>query len=109
MRPIEVAALLARRRWRWAGGVAVQPPLYSIVIKLLAPQESGESLSLHISLIVAQVEVLDSRIELVCFLYPLLKNAVEIREWRRVLVVREAYIHAISCPWLNQYAEMSSR
>src|SRR6266436_1621555 len=44
MRPILVAAVPALRRWRGTGGIALQPGLNVVMIKLLRPQHPGKRL-----------------------------------------------------------------
>src|SRR5205823_11796508 len=42
--PVAIPTTPAFRRWGWTGGISFQPPTYFIVIKLLAPQQSGKRL-----------------------------------------------------------------
>src|SRR5579885_1352606 len=90
MRPLVVAPVKSFwRRWR-LGWIACQPGFDILIIKLLAPQHAGKSLSLHVGRVSRKTGRNDSRIKLVGLLLALLENLLECfakrqqRIWRAV-------------------------
>src|ERR1700761_1017444 len=79
MRPVPVAApLLALRRWRRLGRVALEPARDFIVIELLGPEQSGGRLP-HDAELLALRRILDARfVEAVCFHPALIENRREV-------------------------------
>ena len=82
MMPASVAAGLALGRRRRLGGVALQPLLDDVIIKLLCPKHPGERLSLNGAVFAAQAARGERAVKLVRFLPSLRDEPIEIVESR---------------------------
>ena len=75
--PLVVAALLAFRRRRGIGGVALQPVLDHVVIVLFRPEHAGEALAHDRARVGGEVRGDDGGIEVVGLAHPLREDLVE--------------------------------
>ena len=77
-----VAALPARFGRRRLGRVALEPAVDEVVVVLLAPQQPGEGLALHVAQVVGHVEGRDAAVEGVGLGDALREQRVEVRAQR---------------------------
>ena len=93
MLPIGVATVFADFGRGRLAGIALQPQFDAVMVKLLAPQQPGQGLPLHPSLVVVQIGALNGGVEGVGLGDALLEDGVEVAERICVLCIREAHLH----------------
>src|ERR1700689_939794 len=79
MRPVMVAASVARGIGFRLGGIACEPAAAIVVVALLAPQQAGERLALPAASVLTLLRIDASRVKVVRFFDALIKNLLESR------------------------------
>src|SRR5689334_13060419 len=80
MRPVAVAAVLAAGRGLWMFRIAAEPLRHVVVKELLAPDHSGERLTLDALRVAARDVTLQVAVELVSFATSAREDTVEVVE-----------------------------